>query len=446
MHNSPFSLHIASIIEIFGRVVAWVYVIEFQKRGLPHIHALFTLAKENKLRTTEDIDKHIRAYMSPDDSEDFRNLITSYMMHGPCGKDNPNQACMVTKEGRLSCSKGFPKDFQEETKTGEDGYIRYKRPNNGEAITKDGVKLDNRYIVPFSPYLLQRFKCHINVERCNSLNGIKYLYKYVYKGYDKCDMCLAYVTKKDTEHAERAEAYNVDEIQKHLDYRFVCPCEAVWHILEFDTQGKSHHIERLPVHLQNEQVLCLDDDALPEDEDDPIFELNTKLTAYFDYNAQLPADERLHYFEIPRHCKWAYVKKEKVAEWRKRKAVRKPSIGRMYTVSPSQSDLWHLRILLYHVKATSWKDLTSFEGVDYKTFPAAALARGLTRDDTEQTKAMEEAVLIASPSEIRFLFAVLLAHQTPKHPEELWEKFKLDMADDYLHQDLDVETAEKKVS
>jgi hypothetical protein len=118
----------------------------------------------------------------------------------------------------------------------------------------------------------------------------------------------------------------------------------------------------------------------------------------------------------------------------------------MYTVSPSQSDLWHLRILLYHVKATGWKDLTTFEGVDYKTFPAAALARGLTRDDTEQIKAMEEAVLIASPSEIRFLFAVLLAHQTPKHPEELWETFKLDMADDYLHQNFDAETAEKKVS
>jgi hypothetical protein len=170
-----------------------------------------------------------------------------------------------------------------------------------------------------TPTLHLLTKCHINVERCNSLNGIKYLYKYVYKGYDKCDMCLAYVTKKDTEHAERAEAYNIDEIQKHLDYRFVCPCEAVWHTLEFDTQGKSHHIERLPVHLKDEQVLCLDDDDIPETEDDPIFDLNTKLTAYFDYNARLPEDERLYYFEIPRICRWVYVKKDKVAEWRKRK-------------------------------------------------------------------------------------------------------------------------------
>jgi len=97
--------------------------------------------------------------------------------------------------------------------------------------------------------------------------------------------------------------------------------------------------------------------------------IETKLTAYFDYNSRLPEDERMYYFEIPRICRWVYVKKDKVAEWRKRKAVRKPSIGRMYTVSFSQSDLWHLRILLYHVKATGWKDLTTFDGIDYKTFP-----------------------------------------------------------------------------
>jgi hypothetical protein len=125
--------------------------------------------------------------------------------------------------------------------------------------------------------------------------------------------------------------------------------------------------------------------------------MKTKLTAYFDYNAdpQLPENERLFYYEIPRLCKWNYVKKDKVAKWQRRKSVPKPSIGRMYTVSPSQSDLWHLRILLYHVKATCWTDLTTYEGIDYKTFPAAALARGLTRDDTEQLKAMEEAVLTA---------------------------------------------------
>jgi hypothetical protein len=30
--------------ETFGEVISWCYVIEFQKRGLPHMHTLFTLA------------------------------------------------------------------------------------------------------------------------------------------------------------------------------------------------------------------------------------------------------------------------------------------------------------------------------------------------------------------------------------------------------------------
>jgi hypothetical protein len=385
--------------------------------------------------------------MSPDDSEEFRDLIATYMMHGPCGKDNPNQACMVEKGGKPSCNKGFPKDFCEESRMGEDGYIRYKRPNNGEFVVKDGKRLHNNFVVPFSPYLLQRFKCHINVERCNSLQGIKYLYKYVYKGYDKCDMSLAYVSKKDAEHGTRAEQFTVDEVQKHLDYRFVCPCEAAWHIMEFEMQGKSHHIERLPIHLRNEQVLNLDEDELPEDEDDPIFARKTKLTAYFAYNASLPEEERLFYHEIPRHCRWIYSKREGKAEWQKRKNVTKPSIGRMYTVSPSQSDLWHLRILLHHVKATKWEDLTTYEGVDYgRNYAAAALAMGLTKDDAEQKKALEEAVLISDASAIRFLFSILLLHQTPKKPELLWREFKLEMADDFLRQGFDQETAVKKAS
>jgi hypothetical protein len=38
---------------IFGKVISWTYVIEFQKRGLPHIHALITLAREYKWHKPE---------------------------------------------------------------------------------------------------------------------------------------------------------------------------------------------------------------------------------------------------------------------------------------------------------------------------------------------------------------------------------------------------------
>lgn len=56
------------------------------------------------------------------------------------------------------------------------------RFSDGSKFDRDGVTMRNEWVVPYSPYLLKRFKCHINVEKCNNLNAVKYLYKYVYKG------------------------------------------------------------------------------------------------------------------------------------------------------------------------------------------------------------------------------------------------------------------------
>ncbi len=48
-----------------------------------------------------------------------------------------------------------------------------------------GFVFDNRWVVPYNPYLTMRYQCHINVEVCSSITVVKYLYKYVYKGHDR---------------------------------------------------------------------------------------------------------------------------------------------------------------------------------------------------------------------------------------------------------------------
>jgi hypothetical protein len=40
-----------------------------------------------------------------------------------------------------------------------------------------GFVFDNRWVVPYNPYLTMRYQCHINVEVCNSIMAVKYLYK-----------------------------------------------------------------------------------------------------------------------------------------------------------------------------------------------------------------------------------------------------------------------------
>jgi hypothetical protein len=57
--NLKFKQMIKEVCEdmIYGTVVAYVWVIEFQKRGLPHIHLLITFSAEDKLRSIAQIDR-----------------------------------------------------------------------------------------------------------------------------------------------------------------------------------------------------------------------------------------------------------------------------------------------------------------------------------------------------------------------------------------------------
>lgn len=167
---------------VFGRVVGDIYVVEFQKRGLPHAHILVILHHDDKLRTVEDFDKVVCAQL-PDPAEDAQlyQTVTTCMVHGPCGAWNAASPCMV--DGK--CSKNFPKEFQEQTVDTGESYPLYCRPDNGRTfVTSSGINVDNRWVVPYNRWLLCKYQCHINVEVCASVQAVKYLYKYVYKGHD----------------------------------------------------------------------------------------------------------------------------------------------------------------------------------------------------------------------------------------------------------------------
>ena len=47
---------------------------------------------------------------------------------------------------------------------------------------KNGFIFTNQWIVPYNPYLSTKYNAHVNVEICNAITAVKYLYKYVYKG------------------------------------------------------------------------------------------------------------------------------------------------------------------------------------------------------------------------------------------------------------------------
>jgi len=124
-----------------GKVIAYIYVIEFQKRGLPHAHFLLILAPENKLRSTDDYNSIVSAEIpNPVTHPLAYETVSTMMMHGPCGVLNPAAPCM--KDG--VCQKHYPKSFCDETQEDNNGYPVYRRRDNGHVINTKNVFLDNR--------------------------------------------------------------------------------------------------------------------------------------------------------------------------------------------------------------------------------------------------------------------------------------------------------------
>lgn len=86
--------------------------------------------------------------------------------------------------------KRYPKPFSEGTTISPTGYTQLKRPDDGTIdVLEDGkTVVTNRDVVPYNRYFLKKFEAHINVEHYASIEAIKYIFKYVFKGYDCAKM------------------------------------------------------------------------------------------------------------------------------------------------------------------------------------------------------------------------------------------------------------------
>ncbi|KAG4958861.1 hypothetical protein JHK87_035494 [Glycine soja] len=119
---------------LFGKVVAYIHTIEFQKRGLPHVHLLLFLHLDNKYSSSDEIDQIISAEIpSHEDDPELYTLVQNHMVHGLCGILQSQSPCM--KEDK--CSRFYPKIFQPHTLLDSNGYPVYRRRNDGRTISKN---------------------------------------------------------------------------------------------------------------------------------------------------------------------------------------------------------------------------------------------------------------------------------------------------------------------
>ncbi len=80
---------------ILGRTIVGIYVVEFQKHGLPHAHILIFFTEDCKPHKVEDVDHMISAELSNSETNKLAHkTVARCMMHGPCGAVFPNAPCM----------------------------------------------------------------------------------------------------------------------------------------------------------------------------------------------------------------------------------------------------------------------------------------------------------------------------------------------------------------
>ncbi|XP_073152120.1 uncharacterized protein [Henckelia pumila] len=230
---------------VLGRVRSYSYVIEYQKRGLPHVHMLVIF---------DNIDKR--------------------------------------REG-----------------------MRVVSNNNDQVI------IDNGWVVPYNPWLLLKYDCHINVEVCGGIKCVKYIYKYIHKGPDRVAL-------------ELRNRQNCDEIQQYVDGRWIFPPEALWRIYSFEFSRMYPSVIRLQIHLPNEQLIRFNPEQslgyiLANDDNS-----KTMLTEFFKMNSNPTMVEKYLYREFPQHYAWIQSGKK----WTRRRSQNK-FVGRIYVVSPSEEVL-----------------------------------------------------------------------------------------------------------
>ncbi|XP_046660821.1 uncharacterized protein LOC124354421 [Homalodisca vitripennis] len=406
-------------LRIYGEVRCFMYTIEWQKRGLPHAHILIWL--KEKIHS-DHIDKIISAEI-PDKEEDplLFNIITSSMIHGPCGNLNPTSSCMKDRQ----CTKRYPRSFLLETQTGQDGYPQYKgrKPEDGGHVAVGKIKqrevqIDNRWVVPYTPLLSKTFQAHINVEYCNSVKSIKYICKYINKG---SDMAMFGVSNDN------------DEISLYQMGRYISSNEAVWRILSFPIHDRHPTV----VHLENGQRITFTPQNAAQLAADPP---HTTLTAFFKLCTEDPFAKTLLYPEVPQYYTWNISKKQ---FYQRKQGVKVPgttirrsdALGRVYTVHPNNAECFYLRMLLHVVKGpTSFEHIRTVEGEVCSTYRQACQKLGLLEDDQHWDTALSEAAAISMPCQMRLLFSIILTTCAPSDPMALWEKHRDSLSEDYLLQ------------
>ncbi|XP_076066073.1 uncharacterized protein LOC143039717 [Oratosquilla oratoria] len=426
-----FKLKLDSLIDdlihkkAFGAVKAYLYSVEWQKRGLPHAHILLWMT----VRVTADIVEQVISAEIPDKEKEPRlyETVTRCMIHGPCKGYNESEVCCQIKSKKPGqCGKGFPKTCRDNLLFGNNGYPEYVRRSIGEGgnsfkiMLKDGpVTIDNSWVVPYSPFLCLKYDAHINVECSNSIKAIAYVTKYVNKGSDR-----VLFTKTTGEGENKV----VNEAKNYQEARYVNSNEAAWKIFKFDIHRCYPPVSMLDLHLEGEKAIFYNE-RMTAAQIERKAKADTQLTAFFKLCRRNEFARTLYYHQIPLH----YVYNIQDSMWEERSG-NTYSLGRIRAVTSKTVELFFLRLLLTHKKGpTSYEDLRTVDGVMYDTNREAVKALGLLTDEATWRDTIMEIINHTNDRrKLRETYASMLVYSDLEDQSAIWEEIKDYFSSDFL--------------
>ncbi len=173
--NRVFSKKLEALIEdlfthnVLGIAVAKLYVIEFQKRGLPHAHILIFLDRNSNPKSPEAVNRVVTSEVpDPVLNKALHDLVKRHMIHTVCDPQhaayNPDESHRChNKYGE--CCKKFPYALNEETYIPSNKYAQTKRTGKAQGgfvfnwKKKDGTEaeIDASWVVRYNPKLLLKY-------------------------------------------------------------------------------------------------------------------------------------------------------------------------------------------------------------------------------------------------------------------------------------------------
>ena len=282
-----------------------------------------------------------------------------------------------------------------------------------------------RHVVGYNATLLKQFQAHMNIEWCNQIGSIKYLFKYINKGPDRITVAFE---SSNGENSKEKIIKKKDEIAEYYSCRYISASEACWRLYNFQIVYRIPAVYRLSFHLPNQQPIVFD----AEDDIQYVLTKPTVGTSQFlewmNRNTHDLEARKYTYVEFPRH----YVWNVKIRKWTKR--MGQNTVGRINFVPPKSGETFYLRILLNKVKGpTSFEDIRTINGNVYDTFKDACYAMGLLDDDKEYIDSIRETHSWASASFCRNLFVSLITTDNLYRPENVWKETWNLLSDDLLH-------------